>query len=280
MPNKKEQYSIVAFIPAIHKGYIDFFRKYPGGTLYVLGLDFINDFPHIERDIRTPVFDDLCKIINALGIFKNVIELNRENINSIPSTVKIVMPEDSVTSSVAQKYLSERDILFGNIFLRWNKQISTTEFAVAPNRTISYEEFDKEIINKAFKEAEKSSDWWRRIGVIATRNGKPIITGFNSHLPSDFTLDSYGDPRSSFDAGERFDLSTAIHGEADLISKAAKMGISLDGASLYITTFPCPGCAKLIVNAGVKKLFYSQGYSILDAEKILNAFKVEIILIK
>jgi dCMP deaminase len=273
-----KQYGVIAFIPAIHKGYIDFLRKYPG-MLYVLGPDFIADFPHIERDIRTPDMADLKKIITSLGITNDVIELNRQNIAELPNDLHIVMPDDSVTKMVAEKYLSGRDTVFDTTFLRWNKQISSTEFIVPPDRTISRHEADRELLAQAFKESEKSSDWWRRIGVLAVKDGTVLLTGFNSHLPSDFTLDSYGDPRSSFDAGERFDLSTAIHGEAELISKAARKGIALEGASLYVTTFPCPACAKLIVNAGIKKVYYAQGYSLLDAEQILGAFGVELILI-
>ena len=70
------KHSVVAFVPAIHKGYIDFFRQYPG-TLYLLGKDFIVDFTHIERDIRTPNIEDLKKIISSLDIFDGVVELTR-----------------------------------------------------------------------------------------------------------------------------------------------------------------------------------------------------------
>lgn len=273
------KYSVIAFIPAIHKGYIDFFRKYPG-TLYVLGKDFIVDFPHIERDIRTPDIEDLKKIIDSLGVFDEVVELTRESIEKLPTDIPIVMPEDSVTKAVAEKYLLGRGVLFDTTFLRWSKQISQTEFVVPPHRIISEREMDKQLIKNAFTQSEKSSDWWRRIGVVAVKDEKILLTGFNTHLPSDFSMDSFGDPRSSFDAGERFDISTAIHGEADLISKAARTGISLEGSSLYVTTFPCPGCAKLIVNAGIKKVYYSKGYSLLDAEQILKAFDVEIVLVK
>ncbi len=275
---ESKHYAVVAFIPAIHKGYIDFLRKYPG-TLYVIGPDFIADFPHIERDIRTPDIADLKKLITALEVTNDVIELTRGSITQLPENSTIIMPDDSVTRAVAEKYLPDRDITFDTTFLRWNKQISATEFIVPADRTISRDELDKELLDRAFDESHKSSDWWRRIGVVAVKDGAILLTGFNSHLPSDFTLDTYGDPRSSFDAGERFDLSTAIHGEAELISKAAKNGIALDGASLYVTTFPCPACAKLIVNAGIKKVYYAQGYSLLDAEQILGAFGVELILI-
>jgi len=272
--------AIITFLPALHSGYLSFFKKYSGGTLYVLGNDFIVDFPHIERDLRTPLFDELKKMIDSLGIFEDVIELNRSSILEIPIDVFVVMPEDEITRSLAEKYLSKHTIQFENMFLRWNRQISTTELVVPSDRVISYEQADKELINQAVSLSAQSSDWWRQIGALLVKEGKVIAAGFNSHLPSDFNLDSAGDPRSNFDAGIRFDLSTAIHGEARAIAEAAKRGIAVEGASLYVTTFTCPTCAKLIAEAGIKKVYYSTGYSLLDAENILKAFGIEIVLVK
>ena len=57
---------------------------------------------------------------------------------------------------------------------------------------------------------------------------------------------SEGDPRSDFSKGVNVELSLFFHSEAQLIAEAAKKGISLEGASMYATTFPCPPCAKLI----------------------------------
>ena len=271
--------AVIAFIPAIHKGYIDFFRKYPG-DLYVLGKDFIVDFPHIERDIRTPEISDLKKIVSSLGLFDDVIELTRQTIEDLPNNLNIVMPDDSITRAIVEKYLKGRDITFDTTFLRWNKQISTIEHQIQPHRIISEEEKDKEFIALAEGEAKKSADWWRQIGSVAVKDNKILLSSYNQNIPSNFMLDSHGDPRSDFDAGVRIDLVTTIHSEANLIAMAAKKGISLDGVSLYVTTFPCPVCARLISEAGIKKVFYSKGYSLLDAEDILKIKDVEIILIK
>ncbi|HLN18769.1 MAG TPA: deaminase, partial [Patescibacteria group bacterium] len=62
--------------------------------------------------------------------------------------------------------------------------------------------------------------------------------------------------------------------------KAAKDGISLNNTNLYVTTFPCPTCAKLIAEAGIKKVYYESGYSLSDAEDILKNAGIEIILVK
>ena len=133
----------------------------------------------------------------------------------------------------------------------------------------------------AFREAEKSPDWWRQIGAIALKDGKILLTGFNKPVPSkDYTLGPFGDPRSNFDAGIGFEISKAIHAEAGVIATAARRGLPLEGASLYITTFPCPVCAKSIAASGIKRVYYSKGYSLLDAEDVLRAAGVEIVLVK
>jgi len=89
-----------------------------------------------------------------------------------------------------------------------------------------------------------------------------------------------GDPRSNFDYGEQPEIYLSIHAEADIIAQVANRGISLQGSGIFVTTFPCPNCARLLVRAGIKKLFYTQGYSKLDAEEILKSAGVEIILVK
>ena len=60
------------------------------------------------------------------------------------------------------------------------------------------------------------------------------------------------------------------------IAKAAQMGVSLEGSTIYVTTFPCPVCAKLIVYSGIERVVFSEGYAILDAQDILNSYSITI----
>src|SRR5690349_10092542 len=136
MPDSGKKYAIVTLIPAIHSGYLMFFKKYPG-AVYVIGKDFVSDFVHIERDLRTPDFSDLKKMLMAIGI-EEVIELTRENIKDIPSEFQIVMPDDDIAKGIAEKYLADRKVIFEKIFLRWTKQISTTEFEIPSGRIVSH----------------------------------------------------------------------------------------------------------------------------------------------
>jgi dCMP deaminase len=61
-------------------------------------------------------------------------------------------------------------------------------------------------------------------------------------------------------SGTRAELCYAIHAEQNAIIQAAKLGIAIDAATLYCTHQPCSVCAKIIVNAGIKRVVYEQGY--------------------
>lgn len=279
MPSASKKYAVIAFVPAIHVGYINFFKKYPG-KLYVLGKDFINEFPHMERDLRTPEFGDLKKMLEPVGCFSEITELNRRSIKKLPRELRIVMPSDEITKEISKKYLKGRKVIFDSVFLRWNKLISSTEMQINPDRKITGRTFDRELMKKVMQEATKSPDWWRMIGALIVKKDKILFGAYNKRLPTSFNLDAFGDPRSNFNAGEFFELVTSIHAEAYLVAKAAEKGVSLKDASVYVTTFPCPVCAKLLAMSGIKKVYYSKGYSLLDAESILKTSNIEIILVK
>lgn len=274
-------HTVISYIPAIHKGYVDFFKKYPAGTLYVLAEDLVREVPRMERDIRALAPAEIKALLEGLKLFEKIAVLDRSTLKEVQdSSAAIVMPDEDVNRHFAENYLQGRKIEFVSVFLRWDKQISTKEMEVPPDRVISQDEADREIMGTAFKEAEKSPDWWRQIGAIAVKDGKILLAGFNKPMPSkDYTFGPFGDPRSNFDAGVSFELAKTIHAEAAVISEAAKRGIALEGAAFYITTFPCPVCAKSIAAAGIKRIYYSKGYSLLDAEDILKAYGVEIVLV-
>jgi dCMP deaminase len=164
------------------------------------------------------------------------------------------------------------------VFLRWDKPITEAETVVAPDRIISTSDIDVELMNRAAQEAERSGDWWRPIGGLATRDGEILFTGFNCHHPSEHTVYAFGNPRDNFDAGERLDITPTLHTEQAMIARAAR--ILLEGASVYVTTFPCITCARLLAEAGVMKVYYRDGYSRQDAEGELRDHGIEIILVQ
>lgn len=276
------EYAVVSYVPALHAGYINFFKKYPG-ALYLLGNDFVLETPRMDRDIRALPAEDIKDLLEGMAIFTKIVVLDKHTLSHLfEEKREIVMPDEEVNRKFAELHLAKRPATFISVFLRWDRQISTKEFEVPPDRIISEEDFDREIMAHALEESKKSPDWWRQIGAILIKDKKPVLTTHNIALPSEYTLNALGDPRSNFDANEAQykGLGKFIHGEAGLIAEAARQAISTHGASLYVTTFPCPACAKSIAIAGIKEVYYSKGYSMLDAEDILKAFGVKIILVK
>lgn len=270
--------TVVAYVPAYHKGYATFFADYEG-PIYVLDNEFARElYPNIERDVRALPARDIVTALRAL--WADVHVLDKEALPKLAGT-SITMPDEDISRLFAKAYLKGNDVTFVPTHLRWDGQWATKEMPVPPGRTITQAAAHKELIGKAKAEATKSPDWWRQVGAVIVRQGKILVSGYNRPKQSEiYTLNSMGDPRSNFDAGVNYDLTTAQHGEAAAIGQAARDGIALKGASIYVTTFPCPTCAKLIASAGISKVYYADGYSLVDAEQVLKEAGVEIILVK
>ena len=274
---------VIAHIPALHRGYMNFFRTYAGGKLYILGGEFLKEFPRMDRDIRALAPEEIKTFLEPLGIFSRVEVLTEKNLKELLpelAELQIFMPDEDISRYFVKIYLLDKKVEFVPVFLRWDKQISTKELEVPPDRVISERALDKEMMGVALKESEKSPDWWRQIGGVIAKNGKVILAAHNRPLPSEHSVGAFGDPRSNFDAGENIELSKAVHAEAALVAEAARRGLALDDSSLYITTFPCPVCAKSIALSGIKHVYYKKGYSLLDAEDVLRAYGVEIVLVE
>ena len=79
------------------------------------------------------------------------------------------------------------------------------------------------------------------------------------------------------ESGTRAELCYAIHAEQNAILQAARLGLSLKGATLYCTHQPCVICSKMIVNAGIEKVWYKNPYPDEFAIRILNEANVELI---
>lgn len=67
-----------------------------------------------------------------------------------------------------------------------------------------------------------------------------------------------------------------LHAEANAITKIARSHNSSDGATLYVTASPCMECAKLIIQAGIKRVVYGENYRIMDGIDLLKKANIEI----
>lgn len=221
---------------------------------------------------------DIVSAARALELAPEVSILEKTDIPRLIGADTIVFADDEVMRHVAEQYLHDKKVIFEQVFLRWDKMSAITPSLVSPDITISREELDKNFMQEAREISQKSSDWWRRVGAVIAKDGSVLLAGFNEHMPSENAPYIDGDPRANFDAGSvPENLYTVIHAEARLIAEAARKGISLEGASLYATTFPCPSCSMQVVAAGIKKVYFADGYSLLNAERNFKLAGIELI---
>ncbi len=103
----------------------------------------------------------------------------------------------------------------------------------------------------------------RKIGAVIVRNKRILTTGYNGAPAGIKSCVEKGEckrRRLGIASGTRHELCYAIHAEQNAIIQAAKLGLAIDGATLYCTHQPCVICAKMIVNAGIAKVIYGEGY--------------------
>lgn len=267
---------VVAYIPVLHEGYKHLLAAHSDAEeLFIFGSEIIAEFDYLAKEIRALDPEDVKRAIESWKIIPQVTLLNKENIESLKKA-DIVLPDEDVCHMFAEKYLQNHKLSYDPIFLRWDRINTVREKKVGPHKIISKNEF----MNNAFKEAERSADWWRQVGAVIVRDGEIILSGCNKHVPSVHKPYAEGDPRNAFHRGVGIELSTVLHIEAGLIAEAAKVGIPLEGTEMYVTTFPCPVCAKQIAYSGIKKVYYSEGYAVLDGQRILKDVGIEIVQIE
>lgn len=120
-------------------------------------------------------------------------------------------------------------------------------------------------------------------GAVAVRNNHVLSTGYNGP-PSGYPhCEGTECPRRKvgYQSGQGLDICPAAHAELNVLVQAAKYGIGLDGATLYVTSpTPCRECAKAIVNAGIKQVITNNSMQYpdigLSGKKILKACGIEI----
>ncbi len=266
-------------MPAIHSAYLNLIRNQKITDVYLIDNDLVTGLiPRLERDIRALKADEVAPMLSSYFKDVRIKTLSKYNVASLAKNQTIIAPNEDVSRKFVDKYLPGHKVKFLDIFLRWDMTAANQKIKPNDKHRISRRDFDKKMMVKAESLAQKSPDWWRQVGALLAKDKRVIVSAYNQSYPNkNYTVEVFGDPRSNFDAGQKYELSKFIHAEAAIISHAAKQGVSTEGCSMYVTTFPCPACAKLIANAGIEEVYFKHGYSLLDAEDVLKAKKVKLI---
>jgi dCMP deaminase len=115
--------------------------------------------------------------------------------------------------------------------------------------------------------AENSHCKRSQVGCLIVNNRQIISDGYNG-TPSGFSNDCEDCDNNT--------LPTVLHAEANAITKIAKSTNSAEGSTLYVTLSPCFDCAKLIIQAGIKRIVYSEVYRKTDSFKLFEEAGIEI----
>ena len=113
----------------------------------------------------------------------------------------------------------------------------------------------------------------RKIGAVIVKNKRIMTTGYNGAPAGVKTCVERVEclrRKLNVPSGTRQEVCYAIHAEQNAIIQAARLGVSIEGATLYCTHQPCSVCAKMIVNAGITRVVYGEGYPDAFAVDMLN----------
>ena len=133
--------------------------------------------------------------------------------------------------------------------------------------------FDEYFMEFARVAAKRSSCLRRKVGAVLVRDKHVLSTGYNgapSGLDNCLEIGSCLRNELNVPSGERHELCRAVHAEQNAVIQCALHGVSTKGATLYTTASPCITCAKIVVNAGVKRVVYCDEYPNKEAFKIMR----------
>lgn len=118
--------------------------------------------------------------------------------------------------------------------------------------------------------ASRSTCLSRPTGCVIVKDKQVVSTGYNGSMPGvAHCIDEGQCYRRSIAASDdgKYDFCRSIHAEANAVALAARQGMDLEGATAYMTLFPCYVCTKLLVRAGIKEIVYELGYNSKNIER-------------
>lgn len=126
--------------------------------------------------------------------------------------------------------------------------------------------------------AKRSTCLRRQVGAVLVKDKKILATGYNgapSKLRHCIDIGCLRE-KMRIPSGERVELCRGLHAEQNAIIQAAYHGVQIKGATIYSTTHPCIICSKMIINAGIERIVYEEGYSDPLAKRMLKESGIKI----
>jgi dCMP deaminase len=144
---------------------------------------------------------------------------------------------------------------------------------------LSWDDYFMEITRLVSK---RSTCMRRHVGAVIVRDRRILATGYNgapkglAHCTETGCLrEKMGVP-----SGRMQELCRGLHAEQNAIIQAALSGVSIENSQIYTVTQPCVVCAKMIINAGIKRIVFDEAYPDPLSEELIKEAKIELINIK
>jgi len=131
---------------------------------------------------------------------------------------------------------------------------------------------DKNFINIALEIAKASKCVSKQVGAVIVRDGRILSTGYNG-TPAGYTncCDHWEGQYTS--EHHEWSKTYEIHAEMNAIIWAAREGISIKDATIYVTLEPCSDCSKNIIASGIKRIVYDKSYEHTNSNVVTSFIK-------
>ena len=142
--------------------------------------------------------------------------------------------------------------------------------------------WDEYFMQMAQLTAQRSTCLRRKVGAVIVKDKHIIATGYNGAprgLKNCVELGGCLREKLKIPSGQRHELCRALHAEQNAIIQAATLGQSIEDGTIYITHQPCAICAKMIINAGLKRIVVKEGYPDDLSVEILDEAGLKIVML-
>ena len=142
--------------------------------------------------------------------------------------------------------------------------------------------WDEYFMQMAQLTAQRSTCLRRKVGAVIVKEKHIIATGYNGAprgLKHCVELGGCLREKLKIPSGQRHELCRALHAEQNAIIQAATLGQSIEVGTIYITHQPCAICAKMIINAGLKRIVVKEGYPDDLSVEILDEAGLKIVML-
>ncbi|MBO7435072.1 dCMP deaminase family protein [bacterium] len=132
-------------------------------------------------------------------------------------------------------------------------------------------DWDTYFMNIAKEVATRSTCPRKSVGAVIVKDRRILSTGYNGSIRG---MPHCTDVGCDIEDGH---CVATVHAEANAIIQAARNGVCIDGADIYVTASPCWNCFKLIANSGIKRIYYGEFYRDEKSLKVAKECGIELI---